>query len=404
MEAIDWTTLPDQIWVQILDNLDVKSLLNATEVCKTFADVFDSSSKLNRKVCFVLEKNYVTNESTLEALQESKRKYKSVKSLRYSRDVSSEGEIALIGILSSLFQDVEEITFSRGVFYCGLFDESTKLQKLRIYEHYHESIVQKGWLQQLLANKKNLKTLHINGYQFYENTETFSALDSFQLEDLKLNYVYLSTIAPVFFKQQSLKTVDLHLNWDGNIRDIESLVKSKNLHTVKIGGYAGSLVDSFCQDFKCSSVKNFTFNIDQNFNPGLNVLLMLSAAFPNVKNFTLSYDKFTDHIKLSLVPWRHLESLTVVAEHKCLKELTVQSGNFKSFEFGTTKLSDDFPKNFGDFLARHQSIRQIKIRRYYFYDGSKSYEDYSQEIEQVIAAELPQLENFEVLPIAHDDD
>ncbi|CRK96408.1 CLUMA_CG009825, isoform A [Clunio marinus] len=52
---VEWTHLNENIWIKILEHLDVKSLLNASEACYTFNETISSSSKLLRKMNITLK-------------------------------------------------------------------------------------------------------------------------------------------------------------------------------------------------------------------------------------------------------------------------------------------------------------------------------------------------------------
>ena len=69
---INWLDLPDNIWESILNNLEDKDLLKASETCKKFNNLLSSSQQLIKKLCLQINNPYgyehFTNETDRKEL------------------------------------------------------------------------------------------------------------------------------------------------------------------------------------------------------------------------------------------------------------------------------------------------------------------------------------------------
>ena len=74
-DEIECIQLPEKIWEETFELLDVTSLLKASETCSTFAGIFAQSRKLTTKVRMTLNTSDDMT-SRLQTLMQSKRKYK----------------------------------------------------------------------------------------------------------------------------------------------------------------------------------------------------------------------------------------------------------------------------------------------------------------------------------------
>lgn len=77
MEEIVWLQLPEITWEQVFGYLDFKSLLNATEICQHFAQIFSRSSKLLDKVRIVFDTADDLDER-LDVFKQSDRLYRNM--------------------------------------------------------------------------------------------------------------------------------------------------------------------------------------------------------------------------------------------------------------------------------------------------------------------------------------
>lgn len=103
-----WLSLPEHIWIQIMENLDVKSLLATTETCETLAKVFADSTDLMARIKFKLlahNKNEMT--SQLQVMTKSNRNYQSLRiGLTYEEQLKLEnlpGDVPDLEIIESIF-------------------------------------------------------------------------------------------------------------------------------------------------------------------------------------------------------------------------------------------------------------------------------------------------------------
>lgn len=84
MDAVNWIKLPEQIWISILQHLDVKSMLRASETCTMLSNLVEIKKLTDRiKLSFVLTP-YIKNDVTeaakkiMEVFGNSNRDYKTV--------------------------------------------------------------------------------------------------------------------------------------------------------------------------------------------------------------------------------------------------------------------------------------------------------------------------------------
>lgn len=82
--AVDWTTLPEPLWISIFQHLDVTSLLNTSETCRTFNDLMENRVLTDKlKLVFIIHPfnrkdiNDVTS-NVIDVCNRSIRKYKVV--------------------------------------------------------------------------------------------------------------------------------------------------------------------------------------------------------------------------------------------------------------------------------------------------------------------------------------
>ena len=107
MTEINWLLLPDHSWEQIFSLLDVKSLLQARETCRKFAEIFETSSRLCNKIRLKVECDENVT-SQIKTLMKSRRKYRN---LSIKGSMIEPGEM-LPKILSS-FKNLKNLSIDR---------------------------------------------------------------------------------------------------------------------------------------------------------------------------------------------------------------------------------------------------------------------------------------------------
>lgn len=127
----DWLTFPDEVWEEILDNLEVKSLLTTTRTCSKLNNLISESPRIMKKLTlkidedqknadsdyeedddelvFLNERALINSKTVISSVLKSERKYKNIVISHPFRHTRTREQIIQILILFS--KSVQELTF-----------------------------------------------------------------------------------------------------------------------------------------------------------------------------------------------------------------------------------------------------------------------------------------------------
>lgn len=321
--SFDWLQLPIEVWIYILEFLDLPSFLKTTEVCQLFSSIIGTSTKLINKIRLSINFDDTSIEKKtndfVRILQSSQRHYTSI-NLKNSSDKSTELETILIltqfnNSLKELsleeykgspettvcdFPNLKKLTLlSCDEQWMNHFSNCNELTFLNIKKRLGKSLPKDDVFVNLLINQKCLKELLISGEinQLFKKNVSNNVL--FRLHKLSINgdisFTDLTASLQFFETQNQLQEIKICEIWWFAIENRkifrELFLKSTQLKAVEFTNelkFLSSYTHFLNGEFTHYGVEKLSFKFIH-YTLFLNKLfIVLAQLFPNVKQFCLT--------------------------------------------------------------------------------------------------------------------
>lgn len=347
--SFDWLQLPVEVWIYILDYLDLPSFLHTTEVCQLFCSIGTSTNFLN-KIQFTINFGDTSavkkTNDFVRILQSSQRHYTAI-NLKNSSDKSTELETILI--LSQFNNSLKELSLEeyRGspetnvcdfpnlrkltLLSCdeqwmNYFSNCNELTFLNIKKRLGKSLPKDEVFGNLLINQKCLKELIISGEINQLFKKDVSNNVPFRLHKLSINgdisFTDLTESLQFFETQNQLQEIKISEVWWFAIENQKIFrklfLKSTQLKAVEFTNelkFLSFYTNFLNGDLRHYGVEKLTFKFIHSTLFLDKLFIVLAQLFPNVKQFCLT--------ELNDLPIAHISCQCIYKGFPLIESLTI---------------------------------------------------------------------------------